>query len=347
VKTARFAPRGPASLGHAARFALAASALGAAALFESAAVAAETPALPEVVTPAPLELGRAPDGLVWSYESEGLRVVGGDGLPIEQSALARPTRKASPARPNARGRKAPSPRADTGTTWVRVEGSTAPALVAFAWQAPRSTYANGLAVACRPWLEGPVRWPLRWETLRGDEAGAPLWQVNDGWYDEQSCQVSVEHRTTLRPAVLAQQGSRPTVLAAREGDTVTFLLAPTRSLLTHDLAGSLRTTQGPFTRVSVPVGPGQAATIVASFLPHSLASWWRRPGAIASPLVNLNPPEPNLLEVRVDLSQAVAEEEPTLAIKRTTDDPNDPSFGGPSLDSRSELHPFLKLRHKR
>jgi hypothetical protein len=230
---------------------------------------------------------------------------------------------------------------------VRVEGSGAPALVAFAWQVSRSTYAPGLALPCRPSLEGPVRWPLRWETLRGDEAGAPLWQVNDGWYDEQSCQVSVEHRTTLRPAVLARQGTRPTVLAAREGDAVTFLLAPTRSLLTHDLSGSLRTAQGPFTRVSVPVGPGQAATIVASFQPHSLASWWRPPGAIPSPLVNLNPPEANLLEVRVDLSQAVAEREPTLAVQRTTDDPNEPSFAGTGADSLSDLHRFLKLRAKR
>jgi hypothetical protein len=194
-----------------------------------------------------------------------------------------------------------------------------PTLVAFAWQAPESNFTRALSMPCRPWLEAPVRWPLRWESVHGDESGAPLWQVNDGWYDEKSCQISLERRTALRPAVLVRQGQAPVVLAAREDDAVIFLVAPTRSLLAHDLGGGARTTQGPFARVRVPVGPGLASTVVASFPPASLSSWWKRPNAPPS-FAQLHT-EPSVIEVRVDVSQAVAEREPTLAIQRVTDRP--------------------------
>ncbi|HEU4409498.1 MAG TPA: hypothetical protein VFS43_29845 [Polyangiaceae bacterium] len=285
---------------------------------------AAVPRLPLVSPPAPLEPGRAPEKLAWSYETEGLRVVGAEGLPPDQSPQFRHLRAVAPARPKARKKKAPPPaprRADTDTAWVRVEGaSSAPTLVAFAWQAPESKYARALSMPCRPWLEAPVRWPLRWESVREGEAGAPLWQVNDGWYDERSCQVSLERRTALRPAVLVRQGQTPMVLGARDDDAVVFLVAPTRTLQAHDLGGGARTTQGPFARVRVPVGPGLASTLVASFTGASAPSWWKRPNAGAAAPVQPGA-EPILLEVRVDLSQAVAEREPTLAIQRVTDRP--------------------------
>jgi hypothetical protein len=276
------------------------------------------PRLPAVSPPPPLETGRAPANLSWSYETEGLQVVGAEGLPPDQSPQFKRLRQAPSARPKARKKKAPPPaarRLEADTAWVRIEGASTPTLVAFAWQAPEANFARSLSVPCRPWLEAPVRWPLRWESVRGDEAGAPLWQVNDGWYDEKTCQVSLERRTALRPAVLARQGQTPAVLAARDDEAVYFLVAPTRTLQTHDLGGAARSAQGPFARVRVPIGPGLASTLVAAFPPASLAGWWKRPNAPAA----ARGAEPNLLEVRVDVSQAVAEREPTLAIQRVTD----------------------------
>ncbi len=310
-----------------------------------AAAGAKPAALPEVSTPAPLEFGRAPARVPWSYEVEGLRVVSAEGLPPDQSPQLRRLLAATTAQPKARAKKAPAPRrAESDTALVRIEGASTPALVAYAWQAPEARYARSLSLPCRPSLEAPVRWPLRWETLQADEADAPLWQVNDGWYDEKSCQLSVEHRTALRPAVLVRQGAQPALLAAREGDVVTFLLAPTRTIVAHELSGALQPTLGPFTRVRVPAGPGHAATLVATFAPATLNSWWKRPGQNALPL-SARPGQPSLLEVRVDVSQTVGERVPTLAVQRLTDLSDEPlalegfAAAGPGLELSSPPPP--------
>jgi hypothetical protein len=279
-----------------------------------------TPALPAVSLPPPLETGQAVANLAWSYDVEGLRVVTGEGLPPDQSPRAkRALKQARASQANARGRKgAPAPAPED--EHVTLSSASAPALIAFAWQAPDSHFMHSLSMHCRPSLGAPVRWPLRWETLRADESGAAVWQINDGWYDEKSCKLALARRTELRPAVLATQGKTPAVLAAREDDAIVFFVAPAASLQATDLNGPLRTSSGRVFRINAPVGPGQAARLVATFFGGVPAAWLPSPG-LHLPITGPGPAGPKLLEVRVDVSQTVPERSPTLAVQQVTTRP--------------------------
>jgi hypothetical protein len=254
------------------------------------------PALPEVRLPRPLTLGGAAANLTWSRHVDGLDA----SEPTPQTPPPPPPVAAARPRGKKRAHAAAAAMPPQPKT-VTLGGS-----LAFGWDDDAVRYAT-LEMPCRPELAAPVRWPLRWEAVDGTDAAAPTWTVYDGWYDERSCQVAIERRTALRPAVLYRLEGEALALGARQGDRAFVLVPDGETLRVQALSASLDDGDATVpTRAVVGVGPGRAATIAA-----------RLRSADAG-------------ELRIEISQTVGERQPAVVVQRfdaAPEDAADPRVG--------------------
>ena len=201
--------------------------------------------------------------------------------------------------------------------------------------------------ACR---KGGALVGLRWETLRFD-GGRAILEMQDGLFDQDTCAIAIQRKTTLHPKVLLSHGPVPVLFGIRSDEGLTLMLPPTITAVEADALGQsvpafgqsvglvlsgVLADRGSLQSITLPIARGGAATALASLFPAVVAKWIAIKGGpgVADP----KEPANLVLTVAVDVTQPADDATPTVVV-RTTTDTNDHRFG-------SKLRPFPH-RHPR
>jgi hypothetical protein len=182
------------------------------------------------------------------------------------------------------------------------------------WQGAADFQGESAAFSC---YKGAPLSPLRWETLTVSPDGAARLDVKDLWLDGEHCLAIPVSQTEVAFKAIAWVGAEPWLFAARDENTVTFLLPSTDSLSVDALVGTPFTVRGSFTRVTLPLGRWGSGSIVAT-----LPSLELKAAAVTATKKQSGPrpepvPLPPAVEVAVELVQTMAERTPTLTVRRS------------------------------
>ena len=153
---------------------------------------------------------------------------------------------------------------------------------------------------------------IRWETFVVDATGNATWTIHDGFFDPKACRVIDQRSAVVHPRAVASFGERAIAFAARSDEGVTFLLPSTDAIAGDGSPALARVVRGNLPRVTVPVAKGASASAVAFVDVGRLVTWL---AAIGSKDDEMKQRAPRGVTVRIDATQTVSEDAPTVIVR--------------------------------
>jgi len=160
--------------------------------------------------------------------------------------------------------------------------------------------------------------PLRWEKLTFEASGSARLEIDDLWFDPQSCSVWPGSTSVVTLKAIAWDKGVPWLFAMRSDSSVTFVMPRSNDMSAETMVGAPLTVRGGFTRVTMPIGRWGSASLLAelpslSIDPPSKTGPPSKSGAKAPD--GKDRPDPRPVELGVELVQTMAEKYPTLLVR--------------------------------
>jgi hypothetical protein len=160
---------------------------------------------------------------------------------------------------------------------------------------------------------------VRWETLQVAPDGSAKLQIQDLWFDSESCSVSSGSKTEVSFKAVAWDGAKPWLFAMKDDKSVTFLMPRANDVSADAMVGPATTVRGGFTRVTLPIGRWGSSSLVANLATLELKLPTTVPVASTKTQAAALPPTESSdqpVEVAVEIVQTMSEKAPTLLVRR-------------------------------
>jgi hypothetical protein len=162
---------------------------------------------------------------------------------------------------------------------------------------------------------------VRWETLHVAPDGSAKLEIQDLWFDSESCSVSSGEKTEVSFKPVAWDGAKPWLFAIKDDKSVTFLMSRANDVSSDAMVGPATTVRGGFTRVTLPVGRWGSSSLVANLAtlelkppPAPPVTSTKKQEAVVPPTESSDQP----VEIAVEIVQTMSEKAPTLLVRRET-----------------------------
>jgi hypothetical protein len=168
---------------------------------------------------------------------------------------------------------------------------------------------------------------VRWETLRVAPDGNAKLQIQDLWFDSETCSVRSGSKSEVSFKAVAWDGAKPWLFAMKDDKSVTFLMPRANDVSADAMVGPATTVRGGFTRVTLPIGRWGSSSVVATLStlelkppPAPPVTRTKTQGSADTQAALVPPTESNdqPVDIAVELVQTMSEKSPTLLVRRET-----------------------------